>query len=168
VKVEREVGRINGEYGRVGVPAVHYLHQSYSRSELVALYCAADVMMVTPLRDGMNLVAKEYVAAQDASDPGVLILSQFAGAAEEMSQALIVNPYNIAETADVIRMAIEMPLPERQKRHQALIETVERNDVVAWCRSFLAQLERIRGNNDPVSWRAPETIRAALAKLQAT
>ena len=74
VKVEREVGRINGEFGRVGVPAVHYLHQSYSRSELAALYCAADVMMVTPLRDGMNLVAKEYVAAR-ADSGGALVLS---------------------------------------------------------------------------------------------
>jgi len=119
------------------------------------------------LRDGMNLVAKEYVAAQDGSDPGVLVLSQFAGAAEEMSQALIVNPYNIAETADVIRMAFEMGLSERQKRHAALMENVEKNNVVAWCRSFIAQLERVR-SNDPASWRAPEPIRAALAKLQAT
>src|ERR1044071_7867301 len=79
VDVEREVGRINGDYGRVGVPAVHYLHQSYSRSELVALFCAADVMMVTPLRDGMNLVAKEYVAAR-VDLGGVLVLSEFAGA----------------------------------------------------------------------------------------
>ena len=102
------------------------------------------------------------------SDPGVLILSQFAGAAEEMSQALIVNPYNIDETADVIRMAFEMALPERQKRHEALMATVQQNNVVAWCRSFLAQLERVRSSNDPASWRAPEPIRAALAKLQAT
>jgi trehalose 6-phosphate synthase len=115
----------------------------------------------------MNLVAKEYVAAQDSADPGVLILSQFAGAAEEMSQALIVNPYNIAETADVIRMAFEMALAERQKRHATLMATVEKNSVVAWCRSFIAQLERVR-SNDPASWRAPEPIRSALAKLQAT
>ena len=86
VRVEREVGRINGDFGRVGVPAVHYLHQSYSRAELAALYCAADVMMVTPLRDGMNLVAKEYVAAR-IDYGGALVLSEFAGAATELRQA---------------------------------------------------------------------------------
>ena len=91
VKVEREVGRINGEFGRVGVPAVHYLHQSYSRSELAALYCAADVMMVTPLRDGMNLVAKEYVAAR-ADNGGALVLSEFAGAADRAAPGVPVQP----------------------------------------------------------------------------
>jgi trehalose 6-phosphate synthase len=100
--------------------------------------------MVTPLRDGMNLVAKEYVAAQDAADPGVLILSQFAGAAEEMMEALIVNPYNIEETADVIRGALEMNLPERCARHGALLARVQKHDAAAWSQSFLEHLKRVR------------------------
>ena len=101
VDVEREVGRINGDFGRVGVPAVHYLHQSYSRSELVALFCAADVMMVTPLRDGMNLVAKEYVAAR-VDLGGALVLSEFAGAAGDLRQAFLVNPYDLDGVKDTL------------------------------------------------------------------
>jgi trehalose 6-phosphate synthase len=122
--------------------------------------------MVTPLRDGMNLVAKEYVAAQDAEDPGVLVLSQFAGAAEELTEALIVNPYNIEETADVIRAALEMPLAERRARHDALMAAVRKHDVASWSQSFLSQLDRVRSVEDPATWRAPEPIRTALAKLE--
>ena len=106
VNVEREVGRINGDYGRVGVPAVHYLHQSYSRSELVALFCAADVMMVTPLRDGMNLVAKEYVAAR-VDLGGALVLSEFAGAAGDLRQAFLVNPYDLDGMKDTLLRAVQ-------------------------------------------------------------
>jgi trehalose 6-phosphate synthase len=166
-QLESLAGSINGRFGELDWVPIHYIHRSTARRRLGSIYRSSRIGLVTPLRDGMNLVAKEYVAAQDAADPGVLVLSQFAGAAEEMSQALIVNPYNIAETADVIRMAFEMALPERQTRHAALLETVEKNNVVAWCRSFIAQLERVR-SNDPASWRAPEPIRTALAKLQAT
>ena len=122
--------------------------------------------MVTPLRDGMNLVAKEYVAAQDADDPGVLILSQFAGAVEEMGEALIVNPYNIEESADVIRTALEMQLDERRARYEALMTAVRKHDVRSWYQSFLAQLERVRAAEDPSRWRSPEPIRAALEKLE--
>ena len=121
--------------------------------------------MVTPLRDGMNLVAKEYVAAQDAEDPGVLVLSQFAGAAEEMTEALIVNPYNIEATADVIRTALEMPLAERRSRHAALLAAVCKHDITSWSQSFLSQLERMRSDDDPAGWRSPEPIRAALERL---
>jgi len=166
-QLEALAGSINGRFGELDWVPIHYIHRSTARRRLADIYRSSRIGLVTPLRDGMNLVAKEYVAAQDSADPGVLILSQFAGAAEEMSQALIVNPYNIAETADVIRMAFEMALAERQKRHAALMATVEKNSVVAWCRSFIAQLERVR-SNDPASWRAPEPIRTALAKLQAT
>jgi len=122
--------------------------------------------MVTPLRDGMNLVAKEYVAAQDAADPGVLILSKFAGAAEEMTQALIVNPYNIEETADVIRGALEMNLTERRARHGALLAGVQKHDAAAWSRSFLEHLKRVRSTNDPSGWRPRESIPTAPAELQ--
>jgi trehalose 6-phosphate synthase len=112
----------------------------------------------------MNLVAKEYVAAQDPTDPGVLILSQFAGAAEEMTEALIVNPYNIEETADLIKAALEMPLEERLARYNALMAAVRKSDAGAWARSFLYQLERVRGAG--TSWETPEPIRDALEKLQ--
>ena len=98
--------------------------------------------MVTPLRDGMNLIAKEYVAAQDAADPGVLILSKFAGAAEQMTEALIVNPYSIEETADAIRGALEMTLAERCERHGALLAGVQKHDAAAWSQSFLEHLKR--------------------------
>ena len=122
--------------------------------------------MVTPLRDGMNLVAKEYIAAQDPEDPGVLILSRFAGAAEEMGSALIVNPYDISATADIIRVALEMSLPERQQRHRVLMEAVEKNDIHAWCRSFLAALQQVPWSGDVVSGREPEAISRTLERLR--
>ena len=100
--------------------------------------------MVTPLRDGMNLIAKEYVAAQDIADPGVLILSKFAGAAEQMTAALIVNPYSIEETADAIRAGLEMTLAERCERHGALLAGVKKHDAAAWSQSFLEYLKRVR------------------------
>ena len=118
VKVEREVGRINGEYGRVGVPAVHYLHQSYSRTELAALYCAADVMMVTPLRDGMNLVAKEYVASR-ANNGGALVLSEFAGAATELRQAFLCNPHDPDGVKDALLRAVHVDRTEARRRMRA-------------------------------------------------
>jgi trehalose 6-phosphate synthase len=167
-QLEALAGSINGRFGELDWVPIHYIHRSTARRRLGDIYRSSRIGLVTPLRDGMNLVAKEYVAAQDTADPGVLILSQFAGAAEELSEALIVNPYNIAETADVIRMAFEMELPERQRRHAALLEKVEKNNVIAWSQSFLAQLERVRSKNGPESWRSPEPIRSALAKLQAT
>ena len=135
---------------------IHYIHRSTPRRRLAGIYRSSRIGMVTPLRDGMNLVAKEYVAAQDAEDPGVLVLSQFAGAAEELTEALIVNPYNVEETADVIRTALEMPLAERRTRHEALMAAVRKHDVASWCQSFLSQLERVRSDDDPASWHSPE------------
>jgi trehalose 6-phosphate synthase len=139
VKVEGQVGRINGDYGRVGVPAVHYLHQSYSRSELAALYCAADVMMVTPLRDGMNLVAKEYVAAR-ADLGGALVLSEFAGAAAELRQAFRVNPHDLDGLKDALLRAINVDPGEAARRMRAMRRHVRTHDVRAWARSFLTSL----------------------------
>jgi trehalose 6-phosphate synthase len=120
---------------------------------------------VTPLRDGMNLVAKEYVASQDGDDPGVLILSRFAGAAEELEQALIVNPYDIYAMAEVIRTALEMSLEERRERHRALIAVIEKNSLSAWCEAYLNALARVGGPDDPTTWHQPESIRRALEKL---
>ena len=106
--VEVTVGRINGAHGEVGVRRVHYLHQSYPREEMAALYLAADVMLVTPLRDGMNLVAKEYVACR-YDDTGALVLSEFTGAADELSGAFIVNPHDIDGLKDAIVRAATSP-----------------------------------------------------------
>src|SRR5204862_1683698 len=127
-RVRETVGRVNGHYGEAAWTPIRYVNRTYSRTMLAGFYRSSRVCLVTPLRDGMSLVAKEYVAAQDAEDPGVLVLSQFAGAAEEMTEALIVNPYNIEATADVIRTALEMPLPERRSRHAALLEAVCKHD----------------------------------------
>jgi trehalose 6-phosphate synthase len=139
VKVEREVGRINGEFGRVGVPAVHYLHQSYSRGELAALYCAADVMMVTPLRDGMNLVAKEYVAAR-ADTGGALVLSEFAGAATELRQAFLCNPHDPDGVKDALMRAVEVDEIEAGRRMRVMQRHVRNHDVRHWAKSFLTAL----------------------------
>jgi trehalose 6-phosphate synthase len=99
---------------------------------------------VTPLRDGMNLVAKEFIAAQDAADPGVLVLSRFAGAAEQLKEELLVNPYDIPGTAQAIQRALQMPLAERQARHGALLENVRKYDVHWWCGQFLESLANVR------------------------
>jgi trehalose 6-phosphate synthase len=139
VKVEREVGRINGEYGRVGQPAVHYLHQSYSRAELAALYCAADVMMVTPLRDGMNLVAKEYVGARVDSG-GALVLSEFAGAAGELRQAFLCNPHDLDGVKDALMRAIHVDPVEGRKRMNAMHTYIRAHDVRTWADLFLTAL----------------------------
>jgi trehalose 6-phosphate synthase len=139
VKVEREVGRINGEYGRVGVPAMHYLHQSYSRSELVALYCAADVMMVTPLRDGMNLVAKEYVAAR-VDLGGALVLSEFAGASGELRQAFLCNPHDLQGVKDALMRAINVDGADAARRIRTMRRHLRAHDVAHWASSFLSAL----------------------------
>jgi trehalose 6-phosphate synthase len=139
VKVEREVGRINGEFARVGVPAVHYLHQSYSRSELAALYCAADVMMVTPLRDGMNLVAKEYVAAR-ADTGGALVLSEFAGAATELRQSFLCNPHDPDGVKDALIRAVHVEPVEARRRMRIMQRHLRSHDVGHWARSFLTAL----------------------------
>lgn len=147
IDVEREVGRINGDYGRVGVPAVHYLHQSYSRSELVALFCATDVMMVTPLRDGMNLVAKEYVAAR-VDLGGALVLSEFAGAAGDLRQAFLVNPYDLDGMKDTLLRAIDVDAPDAARRMRAMRRHLRSHDVSQWAGSFLDALAGTAGAHD--------------------
>jgi trehalose 6-phosphate synthase len=137
--VEREVGGINGEFGRVGAPAVHYLHQSYSRSELAALYRAADVMAVTPLRDGMNLVAKEYVAARTDLG-GTLVLSEFAGAARELRQAYMCNPHDINSIKDAIMRAVEANRNESAKRMHSMRRFLREHGVKEWAADFLTAL----------------------------
>jgi trehalose 6-phosphate synthase len=133
-------GRINGKYGQVSWTPIRYVNRVYSRSVLAGLYRTARVGLVTPLRDGMNLVAKEYIAAQDPEDPGVLILSRFAGAAIECRQALLVNPYDPESVAGAIAQALEMPIEERRERHQALLAGICEHDVDKWLRDFLSAL----------------------------
>ncbi len=143
IDVEREVGRINGDFGRVGVPAVHYLHQSYNRSELVALFCAADVMMVTPLRDGMNLVAKEYVAAR-VDLGGSLVLSEFAGAAGDLRQAFLVNPYDLDGVKDTLIRATTVDPMDGMRRMRAMRRFLRTHDVSHWAQAFLDALGGVR------------------------
>jgi trehalose 6-phosphate synthase len=138
-QVEELVGQINGQHGEVGVAAVHYLRRNLPFRELIAMYRAADVMLVTPLADGMNLVAKEYVAAR-VEDTGVLVLSEFAGAAAELSSAILVNPYDVDGVAEGIRDALEMTPGEAATRMQAMRDVVRRHTVHDWARGFLAEL----------------------------
>ncbi len=133
-------GRVNGEFAHVDWVPIRYVNQGYPREGLSGFYRASDVGLVTPLRDGMNLVAKEYVAAQDPADPGVLILSRFAGAAHQLGDALLINPYSKDEISDAIRSALEMPLPERVRRWETLIDSVRKEDVLAWRHDFVAAL----------------------------
>jgi len=125
-------GRINGAYATADWVPIRYVNRTYRRDELAGMYRAAAVGLVTPLRDGMNLVAKEFVAAQASDDPGVLILSQFAGAAEQLHDALIVNPFSREDVSDAIQRALTMPKAERIRRWERLYESVRANDVTAW------------------------------------
>jgi len=136
------VGRINGELGEHDWLPIQYLYRSYNQEELVEFYREARVGLVTPLRDGMNLVAKEYVAAQNPEDPGVLVLSRFAGAVEELTDAVIVNPYLPDDTAKGIAEAFAMPLDERRARHASLLERIKKQTARKWSEDFVSDLER--------------------------
>jgi trehalose 6-phosphate synthase/phosphatase len=138
-EVEAAVGRINGRFGTPSWTPVQYLHRSVSESVLLALYRAADAMLVTPVRDGMNLVAKEFCAARTDGD-GVLILSEFAGAADELSESLLVNPYDVRRVADAIHRALTMEGGERRRRMSRLREQVFAHDVHVWASEFLDAL----------------------------
>ena len=141
--IEREVGHINGEYAEVGHPVVHYLHRPVPRDELIAFFVASDVMLVTPLRDGMNLVAKEYVACRSDLG-GALVLSEFTGAAAELRQAYLVNPHDLEGVKDAIEAALNQPADEGRRRMRALRRQVLAHDVDRWARSFLDALADAR------------------------
>ena len=134
------IGKVNGQFGDAAWTPIRYVNRSYSRTVLAGLYRAADVAMVTPLRDGMNLVAKEYLAAQDPEDPGVLVLSEFAGAAKELDRALIVNPHETDAVAAALKRALEMPLAERRERHAPMVAHLLENDIRKWAEDYLAAL----------------------------
>jgi trehalose 6-phosphate synthase len=141
--IERQVGHINGEYGEVGRPVVHYLHRPVPRDELIAFFVASDVMLVTPLRDGMNLVAKEYVACRGDLG-GALVLSEFTGAAAELKQAYLVNPHDLEGVKSAIEAALNQPVEEGRRRMRALRRQVLAHDVDRWARSFLDALAEVK------------------------
>jgi trehalose 6-phosphate synthase len=142
-EIDRLVGHINGDLGKIGRPAVSYLHASHPREEMAALYRAADVMVVTPYRDGMNLVAKEYVACRFDND-GALVLSEFAGAADELRQAWLINPYDINGMKAALLEASRAQSRDLTRRMRAMRRTVIQHDVAAWADSFLEDLAAVR------------------------
>jgi trehalose 6-phosphate synthase len=142
-EIELIVGRINGDFDTMSHTAISYHHQGYPRDEMVALYLASDILLVTALRDGMNLVAKEYVASR-FDDDGVLVLSEFTGASDELKKALLINPHDIDGLKDTILQAIAMPQRERMQRMKALRKRVLENDVARWSSNFLHTLEQAR------------------------
>jgi len=152
-ELDRAAGRINGKWGELGWAPLRYITRAYERATLMPLLRAAQVGLVTPLRDGMNLVAKEYIAAQSPDDPGVLVLSQFAGAAREMEEgALIVNPYDTEGMARTLNRALHMPLAERIDRYGSLMQGLRTHDLAAWKSRFLADL---RGTVAPAASEPP-------------
>ena len=140
-ELEGLCGSVNGDYGELDWMPVRYIHRMVARKRVPGLCRAAAVGLVTPLRDGMNLVAKEYVVAQDPDNPGVLVLSRFAGAAEQLKEALLVNPYDPQGMADSIQQALQMPLAERQARHQKLMSRIKEHDVHWWRKAFMDALQ---------------------------
>ena len=140
LELERLAGHINGTHAEADWTPVRYVNRNYPHASLTGFFRLARVALVTPLRDGMNLVAKEFVAAQDGDDPGVLVLSSFAGAARELPQALLVNPYDLDGVADAIAAAVAMPLEERRERWQAMLDHLRHHDITAWRQHFLATL----------------------------
>ena len=141
--LERLTGHINGRFGQPYWVPIQYMNRSFSRRHLAGLYRAAEVGLVTPFRDGMNLVAMEYVAAQAEENPGVLVLSQFAGAAQVLPEAIIINPYDIQAVTDAIQHALRMSLDERRQRWLVNMDHLRRNDLAAWRDAFLGALSRI-------------------------
>ncbi len=139
-ELEQKTGQINGARSEVDLVPIRYVNKGHSLAELCGFYRAAKIGLVTPLRDGMNLVAKEYIAAQDPEDPGVLILSRFAGAAMQMSDAVLVNPHSPDDLSHAIKQALDMPKAERKRRWDILIETVREDNVQRWTENFTGDL----------------------------
>ncbi|MGR3436828.1 MAG: alpha,alpha-trehalose-phosphate synthase (UDP-forming) [Shimia sp.] len=161
-ELEGIAGRVNGAWGELDWTPIRYIHRALPRATLAVLYRAARVGLVTPLADGMNLVAKEYVAAQDPDDPGVLVLSHMAGAAEQLTEALLVNPYDPEDIGGAISRALAMPLEERRARHARLRESVFGATVGAWAEACLAALEPTDGRGaEGDAWAALAPLRGS-------
>ncbi|MCW1877309.1 MULTISPECIES: alpha,alpha-trehalose-phosphate synthase [Erwiniaceae] len=147
-QLETEAGRINGKYGTLGWTPLYYLNQHFDRRLLMKIFRLTDIGLVTPLRDGMNLVAKEYVAAQDPDDPGVLVLSRFAGAANELTSALIVNPYDRDEVAAALDRALTMSRTERISRYNDMMAVLRQNDIAHWRKTYLQDLQALKPRSE--------------------
>ena len=148
--LEQAAGRTNGRFADTDWTPIRYLNRNFPHGTLSGFLRAANVGVVTPLRDGMNLVAKEFVAAQDPENPGVLILSNLAGAARELASALLVNPYDTRAVSHAMQTALSMPLPERLERHSAMLDVIKRNDISTWTRRFVDALEQSQGEESRV------------------
>lgn len=142
-ELDRKAGDINGAYSDFDWAPLRYMTRAVNRTTIAGFYRVAHIGVVTPLRDGMNLVAKEFIAAQDPHEPGVLVLSRFAGAAEDLTEALIVNPYDADAVADAMHAALIMPREERVARHGALLEKIRKRTAASFCRDFLDRLRKI-------------------------
>ena len=140
-ELDAAIGHINGQYADPDWQPVRYINRGYSRSTLVGFFRVSRVGLVTPLRDGMNLVAKEYVASQDPEDPGVLVLSRFAGAAQQLPEALIVNPYDVVGVGEALQRALRMRPEERKERWSAMFKRLMQQNVQRWQDDFLKSLE---------------------------
>jgi len=162
-EINRLVGEINGKYGTINSTPIHYLYQSFDINTIVSLYRAANIMLVTPLRDGMNLVAKEFIASRSDED-GVLILSEFAGASSELGEALTVNPYDIDEVSEAIFAALEMQTSERKMRMKAMRERVFSQDVHYWANSFIEKLQSIAPVEADVKMSSPDELYQIITK----
>ncbi len=141
-ELEQVSGHINGRFAETDWVPIRYLNKGVARGPLMGMFRIASVGLVTPVRDGMNLVAKEFIAAQDPDDPGMLVLSSLAGSANELDEAVIVNPHDLNDVADGIATAINMPLEERKERHAAMLATLRKNDITAWRTRFVDALQR--------------------------
>lgn len=148
--LEQAAGRTNGRFADTDWTPIRYLNRNFPHATLMGFLRAAKVGLVTPLRDGMNLVAKEFVAAQDPADPGVLILSNLAGAARELSSALQVNPYDVRGVSHAMQAALSMPLNERRERHADMMKVLRKNDIAAWTRRFMEALEQTQAQESRV------------------
>lgn len=152
-ELESLAGQINGKHSTVDWNPITYINRAFSPSQLMLLFRKSRVGYVAPLRDGMNLVAKEYITAQDPTDPGVLVLSKFTGAAQELKEgALLINPFDMEETAHALFKALQMPLEERKTRHQSLLEHIKQFDLQHWCDTFLADLSRMNNSKQQVAY----------------
>ena len=158
-ELEELAGHINGAFASLDWTPIRIMTRGFTRKGLAGIYRASRVCLITPLRDGMNLVAKEYVAAQDPEDPGVLVLSRFAGAARELQEAIIVNPHDPSEVAEALQRALHMPLEERRTRWEALNAKVVKGSASWWCEAFLGALEAVHKESDAAEGNGSEEAR---------
>jgi trehalose 6-phosphate synthase len=152
--LEQTTGRTNGRFADTDWTPIRYLNKNFPHDVLMGFMRSALIGIVTPVRDGMNLVAKEFAAAQDPSDPGVLILSTLAGAARELTSAVMVNPYDSRGMAHAIQQAFNMPLAERRERHQAIVDVLRQHSMESWHTNFIDTLESVRGRQPTLQLKA--------------